>query len=120
MTTGTEHTSGPWTIGDVCKKESELMVYCDDSLGSRVADCSTSGHGISVEQDIANARLIAAAPELLEGMKDLYRAYVSLLEAGRDQIATYGDQCDSVEVMERGDPWLKKARNAIAKAEGKS
>jgi hypothetical protein len=53
-------------------------------------------------------------------MKDLYRAYVNLLEAGRDRIATYGGQCDSVEVMERGDPWLKKARDVIAKAEGRS
>lgn len=64
-----EHTPGPWEIGDASKGESPRMVYCDDSLGSRVADCSTAGHGIPTAAEIANARLIAAAPEMLEALK---------------------------------------------------
>lgn len=70
------------------------MIYCDDSLGSRVADCSRSGYGISMEQELANARLIAAAPELLAALK----AVMSV--------------ADSATVE------FDSARVAIAKAEG--
>lgn len=62
------HTPGPWEVGSAAEGSSlhmDRMVYCDDALGSRVADCSKSGHGISVAQERANARLIAAAPDLL-------------------------------------------------------
>ena len=46
-------TPGPW--------EEDLntsMVYCDDILGSRVADCSTHGHGITNEQSKFDSSLI--------------------------------------------------------------
>jgi hypothetical protein len=71
-----KHTPGPWMVGGDRPGDSSamaLMIYCDDSLGSRVADCSESGHGIPREQDYANARLIAAAPDLLA----LARQYAS-------------------------------------------
>lgn len=89
------HFPGPWMVGDVSKNENPLMVYCDDALGSRVADCSTSGHGITHMQDIANGRLIAAAPELLESLKAFLKAFGST------------------------DEMSIKARFAIAKVEGK-
>jgi hypothetical protein len=73
------HTPGPWVIGDRAKAENPLMVYCDDSLGSRVADCSTSGHGISHDRDYANARLIAAAPTMFDYVKN--RAALGCSEA---------------------------------------
>ena len=47
------------------------MVYCDDSLGSAVADCRMDFTVLSAEQKRANARLIAAAPELLEAVEDV-------------------------------------------------
>jgi hypothetical protein len=68
------HTPGPWMVGNVGQREDPRMVYCDDSLGSRVADCSTSGHGLTVEQDLANARLIAAAPEMYTILDELEEA----------------------------------------------
>jgi len=74
VNTTEHHTPGPWMIGDESKKENPLMVYCDDSLGSRVADCSTSGHGLTLAQDRANARLIAAAPDLLKAARELFAA----------------------------------------------
>lgn len=46
-------------------------------------------------------------------LKDLVRGYVNTLEAGRDRIISLGGDCDSLEVMERGDPYLRKAKEAL-------
>lgn len=67
----------------------------------------------------ANARLIAAAPDLLSQLKRLAHAYVSLMESGRDRIIELGGSCDEVDVMEAGNPWLRDTKAAIAKAEGR-
>ncbi len=53
---------------------------------------------------------------LLKALKDLVRHYVILMESGRDRIVSLGGQCDPVDVMERGDPYLRQAKEAIAKA----
>lgn len=81
--------------------------------GPLIIDTATRGQA-------ANARLIAAAPELLAELKRLRIAYVYLLEFGRDRITALGGQCDPVDVMERADPALKAAAAAIAKAEGRT
>jgi hypothetical protein len=64
-----------------------------------------------------NARLIAAAPKLLDELKKLYRAYVLLLENGRDRIIMLGGKCDDVQTMEEGGIALRRARDVIAEAE---
>jgi hypothetical protein len=46
-------------------------------------------------------------------LKDLTKAYVNLLEVGRDRIVSLGGDCDSVEKMETGDPVLAQARAVI-------
>lgn len=58
-----KHTPGPWGVYPDCPN---TMVYCDDKAGSRVADCSSETTDLSKEEKEANAKLIAAAPELLE------------------------------------------------------
>lgn len=55
--------------------------------------------------------------ELIAEIRKLIRAYVSLLETGRDRIIMHGGSCDSVEEMERGDPYLTSAKIAIDAAE---
>lgn len=55
--------------------------------------------------------------ELLLALKDLRRAYVNLLESGRDRIVSLGGSCDPVDVMERNDPHLRRAAAAIAAKE---
>ena len=62
----------------------------------------------SCEQQVGGPSDTAAA------LRDLYRGYVRLLESGRDRIIDFGGECDSLEVMEKGDPALIHARAAIA------
>jgi hypothetical protein len=79
-----------------------------------------SGAAMDRAQRLSTARLIACAPELLAALKDLYRSYVNTLEAGRDRILFLGGDCDPVDVMEQGNPALRRARAAIAKATGEA
>ncbi len=51
--------------------------------------------------------------DLSKALRDLIRGYVNLLENGRDRILEAGGQCDSLDVMEASDPWLKSARAAL-------
>jgi hypothetical protein len=51
--------------------------------------------------------------ELRQALKDLASAYVRLLDSARERIIALGGDCDPVEVMERGDPYLAKARAAL-------
>ncbi len=59
----------------------------------------------------------AAAPTAqavdLADFKALYRAYVRLLESGRDRIRDLGGTCDPVDVMEANDVDLQAARRVI-------
>lgn len=51
--------------------------------------------------------------EVLHDVFDLRKAYVSLLESGRDRIIDLGGQCDSVEIMEASDPALRSADGTL-------
>lgn len=77
-----EHTNGPWLTGEVSWNEKGEVRY---TLQGVTHACA------------ADARLIAAAPELLEALKGLV-----------EQTAQYGH-----------DEEIADARAAIAKAEGK-
>ncbi|GEM_PF-2367936 len=56
-----------------------------------------------------------AAPgiDLREPMRNLYQAYVRLLESGMDRITSLGGDCDPVDVMEANDIDLRAAREAL-------
>ena len=68
-------TPGPWNIGSSDLPASRLSIHCKghkDSCHSTVALMVSRGViGISHDEEFANARLIAAAPELLEALKAL-------------------------------------------------
>jgi hypothetical protein len=51
---------------------------------------------------------------LEQALRDLIRSYVCVLENGRDRILMLGGDCDPVDVMERGNPYLNKAKAALA------
>jgi len=64
-----KHTPGPW---EVFPKESKTKVYCDDALGSLIADCTSIYTPLPMEQREANALLISAAPDMFEVIKEIY------------------------------------------------
>jgi hypothetical protein len=55
----------------------------------------------------------AEIERLREVLKMMIRAYVNLLECGRDRIIALGGQCDPVDVMEASTPELIAARAAL-------
>lgn len=83
-----KHTPGPWHAANGCQIRS-----AKDQIAK--AWMMRNGEGL------ANARLIAAAPELLEALAEIVSAADG---AGWDQL----------------DPSFSKARAAIAKAKGES
>lgn len=91
------HTPGPWKTGT---GEFTDQVFCDDPIGEQGSDwgenfiCETAGNK-------ANARLIAAAPELLGALKDLENIL----------------SCKPYDKDEQ--KLLTNARHIIARAEGK-
>lgn len=108
----TQHTAGPWHIARQTPTERRILVTKD---GERVLACCSTGYEsprkgpIPKEERMANARLIAAAPELLAALRALA------------EISTGG----VIEKRETGKPtWYaleeigKIAATAIAKATG--
>lgn len=65
-------------------------------------------------------RLKADKLALSAALRRLMRDYVSLLESGRERIVARGGSCDSVETMERDDPFLKLANAALSKHGGEA
>lgn len=101
-----EHTAGPWKIKwkDNVVSESERLI------------CNCAGHQCNIysyeidEENEANARLIAAAPELLEACKDLMSHEYNIGAVCQNGIIKNCLCRDCVK---------KRAMAAIAKAEGK-
>lgn len=59
------YTAGPWEV----REYSRCTVMTKE--GTIIANCCTVIQGLSKEECEANARLIAAAPELLEALKSV-------------------------------------------------
>jgi hypothetical protein len=102
-------TPGPWKMRD--DREVEIMlcgidgvsdwVHAVDDKGANVAGC----YGRSYEENAANARLIAAAPDLLAALRDVLEVLEWKLHPEWDGSAT-------------PESAIGKARAAIAKATG--
>ena len=93
------HTPAPWSIGD------ENNLYIEICIGDAVANLGRQDRyglhmAFSLEQMRANARLIAAAPELLEVLSEMV------------EMVDIGDEHGF------GSEWHIKAKAAIAKAIG--
>lgn len=104
----TKHTPGPWMIGyGEAVGIGEIYGVGIDTEPDWTPVCMLSLSEKVNEVDEANARLIAAAPDLLAALKDIL-CFVEIAAMGRDQI--YWDVIDDCEGA--------KARAAIAKATG--
>lgn len=71
---GAKHTPGPWFVVDHSKDEQCMYIEsAKDGVASVFTDTPTRPEEIA-----ANARLVAAAPELLEALKHTLRAFQTL------------------------------------------
>ena len=89
-----KHTPGPWHIG-VRQPNSDKFIYGPN--GSEVANCDRQTN--FPHENEANARLIAAAPELLGALQI----------CSAELFAQCGDNARAMQ-------YVKQARQAIAKA----
>lgn len=98
----TEHTPGPWRVGKT--KEGDCRIYSDSCMHAIARTYGPDLNGIGVcaltgPKNKADARLIAAAPDLLAALKGI--------------LAVASVRIDDPRI----DQWVD-AQRAIAKAEG--
>jgi hypothetical protein len=70
----TNHTPGPWILGDENNQCCEVVLGCSHNLVVSLdrQDINTGKVVIERDEMLANARLIAAAPDLLAALQELY------------------------------------------------
>jgi hypothetical protein len=86
-----EHTPGPWKF-----IEDDGIFYVEAGNGHRYADGDMEG---ACGECLANARLIAAAPEMLEALKDardFIEKYCKATNHEPTQIPTYNLVCSCI------------------------
>jgi hypothetical protein len=87
-----KYTPGPWSVYET--KTSNWLVYASNGIanacpeGQLVANCGVTALPATREELDANARLIAAAPELLQALKLIIASgFAYGVEAGKAAIA---------------------------------
>jgi hypothetical protein len=106
-----KHTPGPWMYDHV-----DGVVFALQDNGERDVDvCTMPVEEAETSRECvihADARLIAAAPELLEALRET----LNVVEG--ETCGECGVECETCECD--GSAWWRRARAAIAKAEGRS
>ncbi len=92
------HTPKPWMYDDDCVGVSDTPWDKEPFITSRI--CNMVGDHITTGENDANGVLIAAAPDMLEVLKEIERVFPV--------------------VVPGIDSFVEMAHKAIAKAEGKS
>lgn len=113
-----EHTPGPWVV-ETDNRDLEAGGYWIVEESGIKTICGRGGWTNRVEESIANARLIAAAPDLLAGLRSLAAetAHVDSCDACRYYAQERGPACGvAVAIISRG---IELRDAAIAKAEGR-
>ena len=109
----TKHTPGPWFLDNAEGGDWFRYVMAEDSQIGRV---DLGNRGFISQHGEANARLIAAAPELYDALRELLTDMViaqgNMRKAAKRDPAWEG----CAEIIQ---PRVDAARAAIAKAEGK-
>lgn len=99
------HTKGPWKVEKMPDDGGEFSIFSNTGIYVALTVGGT-------DSEEANARLIAAAPDLLEALEQLFRigdVYRSAIE--HDAYGEYGSKMDL-------EQWTDLAKAAIAKARG--
>ena len=125
--TKAKHTPGPWVIGS---SEGRVLSHWDGIGYWEIANATvTNFRGDSGEMYFAggtqeaNARLIAAAPDLLEALEGLEGYVEGIIEDGCPKC---GGDCSEANPpvsfcpIQQANKDLLKARAAIAKAKGEA
>jgi hypothetical protein len=102
----TQHTPGPWVIADDPTSEGVWIDHPDLKSGEDDEICRCLDSTLSGEECLANARLIAAAPELLDALK-------TLTDALNESLEPVPLAADIVNAF-------RDSMRAIAKAEGRA
>lgn len=102
----TKHTRVRWHIG-VRQPTSDKFIY--GPKGEEIADCDMKTN--SLEENLANARLVAASPEMLAILKE----YLQRMDRRYIQADLEGAPIPEP----RRDKLYLKMKSIIAKAEGK-
>ena len=118
------HTPGPWTVEKrvscwaICDSKGQDVTYQDDKPRFYQGEpCgSTTSQGRTAAELAANARLIAAAPDLLETIK----AFVMATTAIHSDITFYPAGGSTNNPDEDGVDLRDYARAIIAKADGQN
>lgn len=97
--------------GDEALSVSNSALYHDAAAAFDKAANEITSLQVAIDKCVDGGTFDMVRDEL----KAMYRAYVVLLEAGRNRIIDHGGTCDPVDVMEEGDPALISARAIIAK-----
>ncbi len=115
-----EHTRGPWTLGDENNESAEVcMGDVAVSLDRRSRDPGRCGLlVIGREEMLANARLIAAAPDLLEALERLAQSVEGAVQEDYDNYCPHCDHYIVAGTVHAKDCPLVAAQAAIAKARG--
>lgn len=101
-----KHTPGPWHVG---RGLALRIVY--DKDGWAVASAAVFHNRFSENEDLANALLIAEAPDMLKALQEL-------ADAAQDRENPMGDPCALLAAQANLRDATKRARAAIAKAIG--
>ena len=129
------HTKEPWITGrgldsdKIYALDTALVAVSDKDNARRIvacvnacagiptADLERSGNSVTpIFEMLIEAR--KQRDELLAALEMMNRAYVNLMENGRDRIIMLGGECDPVDVMESNDPNLRESRAYIASVKG--
>ena len=101
MSTQTKHTPGPWVINSLYAKVSDVLtVHAPNTNNAQICSLAAMRGHMDESEQTSNARLIAAAPELLDVAK---------------AIAAEWQRSPNIPYPQR-----ETLRAAIAKAEGRA
>jgi hypothetical protein len=101
--TSQAHNPGPWHFA---KDHSDRCLYVEDMHGQRVA----FPYG-----PVANARLIAAAPKLLQRLKDLLED----LRGAKELVLSHATSDSWMVTQDGWDSLIRPTAHLIAEAEGR-
>jgi len=111
------HTPGPWKAIEWATNARTTVV--SDARVGRIVVAECSGQGRHTNESLADAQLIAAAPELLDALQAAQQEFLGL--------SSYLETCEPVTIIENLDAVIAslkakqaKAEAAIRKAKGES